>query len=324
MTTRPVLLLLLTLSVATTTLAQKKESRKDRPKKERQPTDGDLTIDEFGEPVIIVDTVASDKKEEHKKKWKRRVFYDLKTRKGFTKKGNGEMELFYTLKKPQDPDPYLSELRQVYWYHARERKVMSGVIKEKDAPYARLLHGPYKRMRDGEILEEGIYYVGAKHGRWVSYDKDFVLLEKEKYRKGWLRDAKVTFYDAGREKVDEVYPRDETGEMEGKYYKFHENGQVAVRGQYEDGVPVGRWVEYYPFLRRTHKELMYPEDPYPEEAKVEPVLLREYDRSQRVVYDHEQQEAERKKKEEAERKAEWRRRALDGTLDEMENPPENP
>ena len=316
------LLLLLGLIAAPAVRAQRSPKAKTTPVK---PTDGDLDIDEFGNPTIVLDTLASQKQEKRKKKWKKKLFYGFKTRKGFTKRGSGdkvELELFYTLKKPEPLNPYLMELREVYWFHSGERKIKKGPIKEKEARYARILHGPYQKTRDGQVLEEGIYYLGARHGRWVSYDANFVLLEKEKYRKGWLKDGKVTFYDARRQKVDEVYPSEEGGEMAGDYYKFHENGQIAMRGQYQAGVPVGRWVAYYPFLRRTHKELQYPESPY--EGEVEPVLMREYDRSQRLIYDHEKLDTERKKKEEEERKAEWRRRALDGTLDEMKDPLKNP
>ena len=276
-------------------------------------------------PTIVLDTVASAKEQkEPKKKWKKRVFYGIKTRKNFTKKGAGdrmEIELFYTLKSYRDPDPYLQELREIYWYNSQEKKIEKRPIKEGEARYAQILHGPYKRMRDGEVVEEGIFFVGAKHGRWVQYSgkEDLILLDKEKYRKGWSSGTKVTYYDTRRTKVDEVFPYNDDGIIEGDYYKFHENGQIAVRGEYDDGSRVGKWTEYYPFLRRTYKELQYPETPY--KGEKEPILLREYDRSMKVVYDWEQSEKERLQKEEAEKKAEWRKRALEGTLDPDEKNP---
>ncbi|SDK66522.1 hypothetical protein SAMN05421823_103228 [Catalinimonas alkaloidigena] len=278
---------------------------------------------ENDKPTIILDTVASVKdQKERKKKWKKRVFYGIKTRKNFTKKGVGdrmEIEIFYTLKSYQDPDPYLQELREIYWYNTNEKKIEKGPIKEGEARYAQILHGPYKKMRGGEVIEEGIFFVGAKHGRWVEYNNDFILLDKEKYRKGWSSGTKVTFYDSRRTKVDEVIPHGEDGVVEGDYYKFHENGQIAVRGQYENGSKVGKWVEYYPFLRRMHKELQYPEAPY--KGAQEPVLLREYDKSMKLVYDREQAEKERLAKEKKEAEEEWRRKALEGTLDANEERP---
>src|SRR5215203_3983352 len=72
---------------------------------------------------FTIDTPASldFKKEEEpeapkKKKPKKKVFYGLKTKKGFTRKGVGEritFETFYYLKRPEKPQPFV---RDVYWY----------------------------------------------------------------------------------------------------------------------------------------------------------------------------------------------------------------
>ena len=57
------------------------------------------------------------------KKAKKKVYYGLKTKKGFTTRGSGEAEdliLFNYLKEYQQPNPYV---RDVYWYDFERRQV---------------------------------------------------------------------------------------------------------------------------------------------------------------------------------------------------------
>src|SRR5690606_30557507 len=69
-------------------------------------------------PVIL--SFDEEKEEEEtkkkKKKPKKKVFYGIKTRKGFTRSGQGNRvtyELFYVLKKPEKPETFV---RDIYWY----------------------------------------------------------------------------------------------------------------------------------------------------------------------------------------------------------------
>ena len=59
-----------------------------------------------------------------KKKVKRNVYYDKKTRRSFTKKGFGGstvLEEFSVLKVYEDPLPYV---RDIYWFDFRKRKII--------------------------------------------------------------------------------------------------------------------------------------------------------------------------------------------------------
>src|SRR5690606_24299056 len=103
--------------------------------------------------------------------------------------------------------------------------------------------GPYRRMIGGAVVEQGIFYVGTKHGRWEAYSDEKtetfndqevsynILLEKKKYYKGWTKESRVTYYDAARKKVKEVFPY-ENGKLHGTYYQFLENGQIFIKGRY--------------------------------------------------------------------------------------------
>src|SRR5690349_10675242 len=96
-------------------------SAQDQDAQDEEPQDERFTIDT---PVILD---LEDKKEEEapkkKKKVKKRVFYGIKTRKGFTRKGMGERvtyELFYYLKKSEKPQTFV---RDIYWYDFTRKEI---------------------------------------------------------------------------------------------------------------------------------------------------------------------------------------------------------
>ncbi len=219
-------------------------------------------------------------KKDKKKKRKKNVFYGLKTKKGFTRTGYGDnvtVEVFHYLKKWVEPDPYVPE---IHWFDFRRKRIRStGNIDKK---YGRILHGPYKKMKGEQILEEGIYYIGTKHGRWVKYDNRDILTDKKKYYRGWPKESLVKYYDDDRKKLKEVVPV-VYGEKQGDYFYFHENGEIAVKGQYKFGEKVGKWTEYYDVRRRAKKQIQYREDPYNEEFT--PYIVREWNKRGEVTYE---------------------------------------
>jgi len=223
---------------------------------------------------------AKDARKEKEKKRKKKVFYGLKTKKGFTRRGYGdkvELEIFYYLKEAPETDPYVPE---IYWYDFTRKRIRNtGEIEGKRGV---VLHGPYKRIVGEQIVEEGIYYKGTKQGRWTKYNAQDVLVDKQKYYRGWPKDSKVRYYDEKLTLLKEVVPI-VYGKKEGMYYYFHENGTVAIRGEYKEDVKVGKWTEYYPFLRRRKKEIQYPADPY--DKGYQPFISKEWDRSNRLVYE---------------------------------------
>ncbi|MCC5931744.1 MAG: hypothetical protein JJU28_21035 [Cyclobacteriaceae bacterium] len=218
---------------------------------------------------------------EVKKKVKRKVFFGYKTKKGFTKTGYGNnltIELFHVLKEYQQPDPYVPEIS---WYEFRRKQIRS--TGEPTPKTGSILHGPYKRMVGDQIVEEGMYYIGTKHGRWMTYDRNDVLVNKEYYHKGWPKESLVRYYDDQFTQLKEVIPR-KYGRMEGTYFYFHENGEVAVKGEYRNNAKVGPWTEYYPFRNRRKKEVQYPGDPY--DTHTPPYTSREWDRRGTAVYEY--------------------------------------
>lgn len=229
-----------------------------------------LELDEnTSEPIVVP----------KKKKPKRNTFYGIKTRKGYSRRGVGDratLELFYVLKKPEKPQPFV---RDIYWYDYTRREVRKTT--QFDPKRGVLLHGPYKKMQNGVVLEEGIFYKGSKHGRWMQYDRNDILSDKEKYYKGWPKESIVTYYDpVERKKVKELIPV-EIDEREGYYYFFHENGTIAVSGEYKWDQKVGDWIENYPNGKRK-RILAYPAVPFDETFK--PFIRKEWDERGREIF----------------------------------------
>lgn len=214
-----------------------------------------------------------------KKKPKKKVFYGIKTRKGFTRKGFGNKvtyETFFYLKKPEKPQTFV---RDIWWYDYTRKEIRK--TSTFDPVKGVLLHGPYKKKQGEIILESGIFYKGTKHGRWMKYSKDSSLVDKEKYFRGWPKESVVTYYDPMvRKKMKEITPI-EYGEKEGYYYSFHEIGTMAVAGEYKWNQKVGDWLEYYPTGKRK-KIIAYSKEPFDDEVR--PYIKAEWNEKGKEIY----------------------------------------
>jgi antitoxin component YwqK of YwqJK toxin-antitoxin module len=237
---------------------------------------------------FTIDTPASldFKKEEEpintgkKKKVKKRVFYGIKTKKGFSRRGVGERtvyETFYFLKKPEKPQTFV---RDIYYYNFDRHEIMR--TEKFDPAKGVLLHGPYEKRQGETILQKGIFYKGTRHGRWLTYNRnDSVLTNKEKYYRGWPKESLVSYYDpVERKRMKEMTPI-EFGEKEGYYYFFHENGVMAVQGEYKWDQRVGDWVEYYPNGKRK-KIIAYPKEPF--DKSMTPYIKAEWNDKGKEIY----------------------------------------
>lgn len=95
-------------------------------------------------PITI--DLGEKEEEEHErkeKKPKKNVYYGLKTKKGFTRKGagsNSTLELFNYLKTPVKPDPYV---RDIYYYDFERKQIRK--TRDYDPQKGVLLHGPYSK-----------------------------------------------------------------------------------------------------------------------------------------------------------------------------------
>ena len=224
-----------------------------------------------------------DDDKEAKKKEKKvnpKIFYGIKTKRGYAKTGFGErtvVELFHYLKDKDyvGPDPYS---RDFYWYDFKKKKIQNSLKAKRG--YAGVMHGHYVKKMGDQILEEGHFYKGMKHGRWVRYSRADILMEKEIYYKGWPKESRLAYYDFEREKLKEIIPV-HFGEREGEYFAYHSNGNLAVVGHYKYDHRVGIWREYYA-NQRVKREVHYPLEPFDDTP---PFISKEWDEQGKLIYD---------------------------------------
>lgn len=251
-------------------------------KREKAPigVEGQFTFEtEKPFKLLELDETTSEPIVAKKKKPKKNTFYGVKSRKAYARRGTGErttIELFYVLKKPEKPSIFV---RDIYWYDYTRREVRKTA--NFDSKKGVLLHGPYKKLQNNIVLEEGIFYKGTKHGRWMQFDRNDIVNDKEKYYKGWPKESLVTYYDpVERKKVKEMIPV-EINEREGFYFLFHENGTIAVTGEYKWNEKVGDWIENYPNGKRK-KIIAYPKEPFDE--TIRPFVRKEWDENGREIF----------------------------------------
>src|SRR5262249_43652964 len=130
----PILLFCTTLFLTTTLLAQ-----------EEAPQDQQFTID----TPASLDFQKEEEPEEpkKKKKVKKKVYYGIKTKKGFTRKGYGERvtyEIFYFLKNSEKPQTFV---RDLHWYDYTRKEIRVTTPASFDPKKGVLLHGPYEKRQ---------------------------------------------------------------------------------------------------------------------------------------------------------------------------------
>jgi antitoxin component YwqK of YwqJK toxin-antitoxin module len=221
-----------------------------------------------------------------KQKLSKTEYEGLSMVKAYTKFGSGDrtvVEEFYVLRDNDAAKP-LPYIRDVYRYYPKSARVTSSIVRDEGTGL--LLHGPYKRYQNGDLMEEGHYYAGMKDGRWEKYDSKFMLVDKIRWHKGVPAESRLVFYDSTHHKIKEIIPI-EYGKVKGTYMAFHENGLLAEEGKYDNGVKVGRWTEFYPVNpsgRRIRRKLtQYASDQW--DTDFAPYTLTEWDEKGKVTFE---------------------------------------
>ncbi len=190
------------------------------------------------------------------------------------------VEEIHVLRNPDEAEPSIYA-KEIWWYDPKLRRVTN--VPRKDKNYGEICHGPYKKYVNDELVEEGSFYVGVKDGRWETYNQDYILLSKEKYKRGFLADSKVSYYDKAETKIKEVIPV-RFNKVTGDYRSFYEGGQLKEEGKFDDSIKVGRWREYHQFgaMGRLKKETLYAKDKF---DNSEAVVLQERDNKGKIIYE---------------------------------------
>ncbi|SNR76350.1 toxin-antitoxin system YwqK family antitoxin [Hymenobacter mucosus] len=228
-----------------------------------------------------------EKAAQRQPKKKKNIFLGERIKKAYVKSGakgkNQVIEVFYYLRTFQQPNPFAPAR---YAYDPKKRRLFKAPPGELDPNQFKVLHGPYKKMQGGKVVETGFYALGTRHLRWEKLTRDNILVSKTHYEMGFPRDANVTYYDAGQKQVKEIIPF-VNGKLEGEYVRYNENGQLEWDGQFENGKRIGTWNRYWGFRNtrnRLRYEYEYGETGYDPEL-AEPVLVKEYNRNGVLIYE---------------------------------------
>ena len=122
-----ILILLIAGNLPSATAQGSKRKSEKLSKKDLKAMESELLFNEEM-PLSFRDSLPQDKRtEEKEKKWKRRVFYGIKTRKAFVKtikRRKRQIELFFVLREYEDPDKYVKD---IHWFHIKKRKYHTNI-----------------------------------------------------------------------------------------------------------------------------------------------------------------------------------------------------
>ncbi|WP_339881058.1 hypothetical protein [uncultured Algoriphagus sp.] len=231
--------------------------------------------------LLFDDSKEKEEKKEKKKKARKNEWFGIKTRKGYTRqeiRGQQISEYFNFTDEERRQDPYI---RDVYWFDTQERNIKS---KDYKAGKGYLLHGPYERVVNEEVVESGMFYYGTKHKTWMLYDGNNVLQDKNHFEAGWPRESRTRYFDQSSKTIQEIIPV-QYGLEEGNYFYFYEDKQVAVTGEYQYGEKVGLWTEYWDYNNTKavrKREIQYQETAYTKNFR--PYIRAEWDKDGNLVY----------------------------------------
>jgi antitoxin component YwqK of YwqJK toxin-antitoxin module len=267
-------------------------SKKDKKGREKNITLESDTMSKIDANVVKTEdfNIRYKDKQERKKskkdrqKKRKKLYLGLKTKGGFIRDDDGEsIDLFRMVEMTHlnlQGNP-----KDIHYYDVKAGKIktdeMSNLQKKiKKGTKMYLLHGHYQKIKNGEVRLEGYYNKGHRNDKWYEFDKEGILLEKITYRDGHTEETFIEHHDEKGTKLKEIVPIVH-GRVQGKYQLFHENGNIAIEGKYDNNEKIGFWREWYA-NKKMKKETMYPTHWY---DKTPPVLMREWDETGKLIYD---------------------------------------
>lgn len=273
------LLIILMIFLPLISFAQKKKKKDKKTLKERVQELLDTNVQK--DSLLIYKEEKKDTIPDVELKKKKNHFFGVKTKRAYTVNkisGRTVIEDFYILPEPVEVDRYVLEIHT----HDQNRGQVK-VTRPNTRLVSRVLHGPYKKLVNDQVIEEGMYFYGTKHQRWTWYTREDKLTRKEHYHKGWFRDSEITYYDGdAKQRIESVTPI-QYGKKEGTYIHFFPNGRLAMRGRYQFDKKVGVWEEFHELNRAVIKrEIQYAPDPF--QKDFQSFIRKEWDELTNLLY----------------------------------------
>ena len=174
--------------------------------------------------------------------------------------------------------------QEIWWFDPNQSRIVNSSI--KDNKTAQICHGPFKKIVNNVIVEQGFFFMGTKDGRWETFGPENELETKVYYERGFLAGSGIAYYDDAKKKIKQVIPNF-YGKTRGNYLSFYPSGNLKEDGKLDDSVRIGRWREYYEFGTggRLKKEWRYGKDKF---DASEPILMVERDSQGKIIYQNNQ------------------------------------
>lgn len=174
--------------------------------------------------------------------------------------------------------------QEIWWFDPNQSRIVNSSI--KDNKTAQICHGPFKKIVNNVIVEQGFFYMGTKDGRWETFGPENELEAKVYYERGFLAGSIITYHDDAKKKIKQVVPNF-YGKTRGNYFSFYPSSNLKEDGKFDDSIRIGRWREYYEFGTggRLKKEWRYGKDKF---DASEPILMVERDSQGKIIYQNNQ------------------------------------
>ncbi len=242
-------------------------------------------MDELGVKNIGIKSSMALRKVKKKENYKDE-YEGVKTERRVGSYGSGTrstLEEFQVVKFVEDEALSVYQ-QEVWWFDPNQSRVVNSLLKDNKS--AQICHGPYRKVVNQVLVEQGYFYMGAKDGRWENYGPEGELENKTYYTRGFTAGSEISYYDADKKKIKEVIPR-VYGKIRGQYLAFYPGGNVREEGKMDDSVRVGRWREFYEFGTggRLRKEWKYGKDKFDE---AQAILIVERDNQGKIIFQNTQ------------------------------------
>ena len=174
--------------------------------------------------------------------------------------------------------------QEIWWFDPNQSRIVNSSI--KDNKTAQICHGPFKKIVNNVIVEQGFFYMGTKDGRWETFGPENELETKVYYERGFLAGSSISYHDEAKKKIKQVVPNF-YGKTRGNYFSFYPSGNLKEDGKFDDSTRIGRWREYFEFGTggRLKKEWRYGKDKF---DTSEPILMVERESQGKIIYQNNQ------------------------------------
>lgn len=242
-------------------------------------------IEELGiKDIGLKASIASRK---IKKKWVAKDAYvNIKTERRLGQYGSGNrsaVEEINVVKFVED-ELISTYAQEIWWFDPNQSRIVNSSI--KDNKTAQICHGPFKKIVNNMVVEQGFFYMGTKDGRWETLGTENELENKVYYDRGFFAGSSISYHDDAKKKIKQVVPNF-YGKIRGTFLAFYPSGNLKEDGKLDDSVRIGRWREFYEFGTggRLKKEWRYGKDKF---DASEPILMVERDAQGKITYQNNQ------------------------------------